>query len=160
MNCFYKLILLLFVSNIAFGCSHLNGYSFYFLGWDQHLEPKEETRDGNMEYFAISKEIEKGKWSFNTGGGSYIDTYDLRSYGIFSDISHDRIKWKWITPLLSLVCTYKGVDYGSDEREIKIGPLIKIRIGPDTGLFGAVTGLPPIEGQTDGFVMGVFGYKF
>lgn len=46
------------------------------------------------------------------------------------------------------------------QKKLKIGPMIKIRIGPDTGLFGAVTGYPPIEGLTDGFVMGEFGYKF
>ena len=156
----YRGILFLCIANSMLGCSHLEGYSVYLFGWVKHFDPKKETNDGNIEYLAISRELKKENWRFNTGAGTYVDSYNLRSYGIFSDISHERLRWKWVTPIVSMVCTYKGVEYGSDERRIKLGPMLKLRLGQDTGVFMTVTGMPKLEGLTDGFVMSEFGYRF
>lgn len=160
MTWWYRVIVLLSITSLTCGCSHLDGYSIYPFGWVKHFEPQGETNEGNIEYLAISKELKKGKWRFDTGAGTYVDSYNLRSYGIFSDISHERFTWKWFTPIVSLVCTYKGVEYGSDEMRIKGGPLPKLRFGRDTGVFIKVSGIPRVEGLTYGFVMSEFGYKF
>ena len=113
-----------------------------------------------MEYLALSKDYKKGNWLFETGAGTYIDSYYLRSYMVFSNVSHDRFTYNWIKPMVSLTCTYKGKELNNDARETICAPLPKIRIGKHKGLFSNITYIPKYKELTNGFIGIEFGYKF
>ena len=113
-----------------------------------------------MEYLALSKDFRKGNWMFETGAGTYIDSYHLRSYMVFSNVSHDRFTYSWFKPMLSLTCSYKGKELNNDTRETICAPLPKLRIGKGKGLFANMTYIPKYKEITNGFIGVEFGYKF
>lgn len=113
-----------------------------------------------MDYIALSKDFKKGNWMYETGAATYIDSYHVRSYMAFSNISHDRFSYNWFKPMVSLTCTYKGEDINSNAREIICAPLPKFRIGNDKGLFTNITYIPKFKELTNGFIGIEFGYNF
>ena len=134
--------------------------SFYFYGYVHHLEPTPETNQGNMKYFGYARTIPYEKWRFETGFATYVDSYRVRSYAVFSDVSHEDYSWAYVRPALSLQCQSKGREYTSDERQFICFPLPKIRFGADSGPFVNISGAPKLGDLTNGFVVAEFGFKW
>ena len=88
-------ILILTVSSFSYaGTDKSSNYSIYVAGLLYHFDTAPENNDGNMEYLALSRDFQKGNWLFETGAGTYLDSYYKRSYLIFSNITHNRFKKK------------------------------------------------------------------
>jgi len=113
-----------------------------------------------MEYFALSKSYDFGAWSVESGGGTFIDSYSLRSYTLFSNITHESYQWGILKPILGLNCYYKGVEYSSDDMHFLCHPSLKLRVWYEEGLFMNIMPIPPAGDLTNGFVTIEFGYKF
>ncbi|MEH6639336.1 MAG: hypothetical protein V7717_08695 [Porticoccaceae bacterium] len=90
------------------GCVPTGASSFYFLGLNHHAKPTPRTVEGNMHYVGYSREYEKDNWDFENGVNTYVDSYGQQSYTIFSRVSHDSYKTKYVVPEVSLNCSYKG----------------------------------------------------
>jgi hypothetical protein len=138
----------------------LKDYSIYFLGAVRHFEPIDKTNEGNLDYLAISKLYKNDLWHFENGIGTFIDSYHIRSYTAFSNISHEHYKLGVLTPILGLNCYYKGKNYDSTERRFRCHPALKLRIGKEEGFFLNIMPIPKVEGLTDGFITVELGYKF
>lgn len=156
---FILMINMLLITNL-YSTEWWKGVSIYPFGIVKHFEPVDETYEGNMEYFAISKTFKNEDWSFELGGGTFIDSYALRSYSIFTNISYQEYTWGIFTPLLSIDFYYKGEEYNSDNREPIIAPGLKFRFGYEDGIFITIQPVPKIKNLTDGFIAVGFGYKF
>jgi hypothetical protein len=134
--------------------------SIYFLGYTKHMQPKPQTREGNIDYIGISKELHYGKFQFDTGVNTYVDSYSKRSYSIFTNVSHSDYRYGYITPVLGLACSYKGVGYDTDAMGVICFPMPKVEIGKKSGLFALVTVIPPFGDLTNGLVGLELGYKW
>jgi hypothetical protein len=134
--------------------------NIYFFGAADHLKGHAGQNNGNMDLFAYSRDYKKGNWNFENGAGTFVDSYHKRSYIAFSNISNDRIKTKYVQPVIGLNCMYKGKSYNSDEMQTVCSPPIKLRIGKQKGLFAYLTPVPKIKGVTNGFISLEVGYKF
>ena len=153
------LISLLLITNL-YSIDMFKGVSIYPFGIVKHFEPEEETHEGNMEYFAISKTFDYEDWCFEAGGGTFLDSYEVRSYKIFTNISHMDYTWGIFTPMLAIDLYSKGKEYSSDKRTQIIAPSFKLRIGDKDGLFMNIQPIPKVGDLTNGFVAVEFGYKF
>lgn len=157
----YKLLLITVALSTTSGCATTNGaQSIYFLGVTKHFQPTDKTNEGNMNYVAYSREYAKGDWRFENGLGTFVDSYDKRSYSIFSNISHEQYKWKYLQPVMSLQCANKGSSYDNDKRKTICAPLPKLRIGGKDKLFADLSAIPKIGTLTNGMVNLEVGYKF
>ena len=134
--------------------------SVYFFGLVKHFEPTDMTNEGNMQYFAVSKSITPEKWTYEGGVGTYKDSYSIRSYIIFANISNDEYRYGIFQPLLGLQIAYKGVDYISDDMQVIAFPTLKLRIGKKTGFFADIMAIPKVGTLTNGVASVEFGYKF
>ena len=134
--------------------------SIYFLGLSQHFESTKKTRDGNMAMLGYSRDLERKPWHFENGAATFIDSYNQRSYAVFSNISHESIGTAHFKPTLGLNCAYKGYTYKHNGKKLLCTPPIKFRIGNDKGIFAYLTPIPKIGGLTNGLVTMEVGYKF
>lgn len=134
--------------------------SIFFAGYLNHRQPIPQTNEGLINLLGYSREYANDKWKVEPGINTYIDSYSLRSYTAFVDISHDTYAYKYFRPILNLSLMYKGVGYSSDEMRVKLIPMLKFRIGGDTKLFANIIPVPPIDDETNGFVAVEFGYKW
>jgi hypothetical protein len=134
--------------------------TFYLYGYVNHFEPTPRTNQGNMRYFGLSRELRRDKWRFDTGFATYVDSYRVRSYSVFSDISHDDYALRYLRPMLSLQCQSKGHTYSSEERQFLCFPLPKLRIGGDAGPLVNISGTPKVGKLTNGFAVAEFGIRW
>ncbi len=149
------------LSTYSYAEDYLKDYNIYFFGVVKHFKPSSDsTNEGNMNYFAISKSKKYTSWELEGGIGTYIDSYSLRSYTLFSNIYSDDYKYGIVKPMLNLAVHYKGDSYTSDKRKIKIAPSLKIRVGDTDGFFVDIMPVPYIKGLTNGFISLEFGYQF
>lgn len=134
--------------------------SIVFYGHLRHVVNDPRNNQGNMELFGVSRDLEYNHFRFDTGVNTYIDSYRMRSWSIFSNVSHDSLNYGLLTPMLEIGITNKGKDYGSHERQTYPFIIPKIRIGERTGLFADISGLPKIGTITNGWVAFELGYKW
>ena len=113
-----------------------------------------------MDYLGFSVEYKTDGKRFDTGIGTYIDSYDKRSYNVFSDISDERFIYGNFRPLLGFYCSYKGRGYDTSSMKLLCFPLLKFRVGGDDGLFTKITAIPHIGTITNGLISAEFGYKW
>lgn len=154
---------LTFIALAALACTpvHAEEYgSIYFYGYLKHANPKPTAHEGGMDLFGLSKELRSSQFRFDTGFNTYIDSYGKRSYGVFSKVSHDDYRYGIVSPMVSLTCTYKGEDYGSDRMRIYCLPLPVIRIGGSSGLFADISALPKVSQYTNGWAAIEVGAKW
>jgi hypothetical protein len=142
------------------GCTSVGSNNVYFAGFNKHRSPTSRTNEGNMELFGFSKDYKKGDWGFETGVNTYVDSYEQQSYSLFSKISHEKFRTKYITPVVAANCTYKGRSYDNDSMKTICSPLLSLRIGTEKGIFGYITAVPKVGKLTNGFVMLELGYRF
>jgi len=159
MSKLYITIILLLTSSLQ-GKDILNNYNLYFFGIVQHFEPTPKTNEGDVHYFAISKTTPINLWELENGLGTYIDSYHIRSYKFFTNISHKEYSYSIFKPLIGFEINYKGKSYTSTKRRIIVAPTIKFRIGKNKGLFTNILVVPKIGTLTNGFTALGFGYKF
>jgi hypothetical protein len=148
------------VSQKGYTQNTLEDISIYPFGGTYHFNRTPKNNDGNLDYLGISKSIKKDSWMFENGVGTFIDSYHLRSYIVFSNISYDTHKLGLLKPMLNLHCAYRGYSYNNDDRRIQCYPALKFRIGKEKGLFTNITPIPKIKGLTDGQITFEVGYKF
>lgn len=134
--------------------------SLYFYGYLKHFKPGARVHEGGMDNLGVSKELHHGLFQFDTGVSTYVDSYYKRSYAVFTNISHEDFRYGIVTPMLGLVCSYKGVTYDSSERRVYCFPLPKVRIGEKSGLFADVAVLPKFGNDTNGWAAIELGYKW
>lgn len=113
-----------------------------------------------MALLGLSKEIQWRRWRLENGAATYIDSFHLRSYMVFSNVSHEYLMYRYWQPMLSLICTYKGRELGDPHRETICGPLPKLRFGRQKGMFANLTLIPKFRDLTNGFAGLEVGYKF
>lgn len=142
------------------GCVSTGASSFYFLGLNHHAEPTPRTVEGNMNYVGYSREYEKDNWDFENGVNTYEDSYGRQSYTIFSRVSHDSYKTRFVVPEISLNCSYKGSSYDNDSMKLICSPPVSFRVGAEEGFFAHVTPVPKLGKLTNGFIMAEIGYRF
>ncbi len=142
------------------GCTATGASNLYIAGYIKHAEPTPKTNEGNMRFIGYSRDYEKGDWNFETGASTYVDSYHKRSYMIFSNVSHDDYKTRYVTPALVLNCAYKGNSYVKDSMKLICVPPVSLKIGPDHGFFGYLTPVPKVGTLTNGFISVIVGYKF
>ena len=142
------------------GCVSTGTSNFYFLGLNKHADPTPRTVEGNMNYVGYSRDYEKDDWDFENGVNTYEDSYGQQSYTIFSRVSHDRYKTKYLVPVISFNCSYKGKSYESDAMKLICSPPLSLRVGAEKGLFTYITLVPKIGDLTNGFIMAEIGYRF
>lgn len=142
---------------LAHGAEH---QSIYFASFVHHFQSQAGTRNGSMDNIGYSAEYKIDQWQIEPGISTFIDSYNLRSFSAFADISHERLAYPYYRPLLSLTCVYKGVEYGSDARAVACYPFIKLRIGGDSKFFANIAPIPHVRGVTNGFIAIEFGYKW
>lgn len=142
------------------GCVSTGASNFYFLGLNKHAEPTPRTVEGNMNYVGYSREYQKDDWGFENGVNTYEDSYGQQSYTIFSRLSHDRYKTKYLRPVISFNCSYKGRNYTSDDMKLICTPPVSFRVGTDKGIFAHITAVPKLGSLTNGFIMAEIGYRF
>jgi len=133
--------------------------SIYFAGYVRHFEPKPETHEGNMSYLGYSKEYRSDNWRFEPGIATAIDSYSLRSYSVFVDISHNNFQFSYVRPMLSLNCMYKGSSYDHKNMSLQCYPFVKFRVGGDK-FFANITPVPQVKGVTNGLIAIEFGYRW
>jgi hypothetical protein len=131
----------------------------YFYTYITHLEPTPETNE-DLKWIGYSRTMQRDKWRFVNGLATYVDSYSVRSYSVFSDISHDDFTWGWVRPALGIQCHYKGKDYGSTERQVYCFPIPKLKFGGDKGLMANLAGTPKIGKLTNGWVTLELGYQW
>jgi hypothetical protein len=154
------LLLVFFITNIAHSQEPLADYTLYPFGGSFHFKTTEETKNGNLNYIALTKTLEKKAWNIETGIGTFVDTYHVRSYIGFSDISHDDYHYGIITPLLSANCAYKGYEHSSKKRQLRCFPLLKFKLASGKGFVVKITPIPKYKDVTNGQLSFEFGYKF
>ena len=142
------------------GCVSTGASSFYFLGLNHHADPTPRTVEGNMNYVGYSREYEKDNWDFENGVNTYEDSYGRQSYTVFSRVSHDRYKTKYVVPVVSFNCSYKGRSYDNDSMKVICSPPVSFRVGAEKGLFAHITPVPKLGNLTNGFIMAEIGYRF
>jgi len=157
-----KLIILftLFITTFTHAEDILKDYSIYFFGVVQHFDPVPDTQEGNMEYFSISKSNNYKNWEFETGLGTYIDSYGIRAYKLYTNISSENFRFWIFQPRLGIAIHSKGVEYNSNERKTVIISTPQLRVGDINGLFMNIMPIPKLSPYTNGFVAVEFGYKF
>ena len=155
-----SLFLLLFTPLKTFSASSSDEYAVYPLGGSFHFKKEKKTNDGNLNYFALSKFDHKDAWHFEKGVGTFIDTYHVRSFIAFGEVSHDNYKYGLITPLLNAHCAYKGHTHKHKGRRLQCFPVLKFKIGRDKGAFLKVTPVPKLGKLTNGQIVFEMGYKF
>ena len=163
MKLFYLSLFLpitVLVTGNAYSKELLKDVSIYPIGFVKHFKVKPETNDGNLNYFALSKTVQKGDWNYENAIGTFKDTYHQRAIIAFSNISHDEYKYGWLTPMLNLHCAYKGYTHKKDKRKFQCLPAFKLRVGGEKGLFTNIIPLPKIGNITNGLVAFEIGYKF
>ena len=154
------LTLTLLFSTTSYAEDFYQDVNVYFLGLVKHFEPTDKTNEGNMQYFAVSKSVTPEKWTYEGGIGTYKDSYSIRSYMVFVNISNDDYRYGIFQPLLGLQVQYKGVDYVSDDMQVIAFPTLKLRIGAKDGFFADVMAVPKLGTVTNGFASLEFGYRF
>lgn len=158
------LIIFLTFSTVAYAgenCDVSRGKnSIYFFGYLKHVVNDSRNKEGYMELFGYSREFCYGKIIFDTGVNTYIDSYDIRSYSLFSNVSYEDFHYKIVTPMLEIGVTYKGKDYDTSEKQTYPFVIPKIRVGAQDGLFVDFSGLPKIGDITNGWVALELGYKW
>lgn len=136
--------------------------ALYVFGWVQHADTYERTNEGYIELIGYSREFELGKFTFDTGFNTYVDSYHIRSYSIFSNVSYAPLHYKFITPMAVIGVTNKGKDHDSDARQTY--PLIipKIRFGgrDNIPVFADISALPEVGGITNGWVALEVGFRW
>ena len=156
----YAAVFILAAEN-CYSLDVMNGYSIYPFGGTIHFNRSDnKSNDGSLSYLAASKSYVNNHWSFENGVGTFIDTFNLRSYIAFSDISHDEYKLGIVTPMLNIHCSYKGYSHSTTDRKVQCYPAVKFRIGQSSGLFANITPIPKIKGLTYGQIAFELGYKF
>lgn len=142
-------------------CDILKGKnSIIFFGYAKHVVNDSRNKEGYIEAIGYSRELCYGKFMFDSGIATYVDSYDVRSYALFSNVSYEDYRYKLLTPMLEIGVTNKGEDYDSDERQTYPFIIPKIRIGAGDGFFVDFSGLPKIADITNGWVMFELGYKW
>jgi len=136
------------------------GVSLYPFGYVKHSKPTPQTHEGSMEYFGISKIFVNEKWTFDTGVGTFVDSYSIRSYKVFTNVSHRDFTWGVLTPILSLELYSKGKGYESNQKHQFLYPGFKVRVGNEDGLFMYIQPVPKLGTLTNGFVAIEVGYRF
>ena len=149
---------LMFSSGIAYSQDYRP--SLYVGGYVRHAKPTPRTHEGNMGYYAFSVEFMGKSNRYDIGIGSYVDSYGLRSYNIFSDISTERFTYQYFRPLLGACCSYKGSEYNSTSMKLLCFPLVKLRFGGVGGPFAKVTAIPHIGTLTNGLFFVEYGYQW
>lgn len=134
--------------------------SIYFFGYLKHVVNDSRNKEGYMELIGYSREFCYGNFIFDTGVNTYVDSYDVRSYSLFSNVSYENFQYKIVTPMLEMGVTYKGKDYDTSEMQTYPFIIPKIRIGAGSGLFADFSGLPKIGDITNGWVALELGYKW
>lgn len=134
--------------------------SIFFAGYLKHRQATPMTHEGFISFLGYSREYTKDKLKIEPGINTYVDSYSIRSYTAFVDISHDTYAYAYFRPILNLSMMYKGIGYSSDEMRLKFTPMVKFRIGGDTKLFINIVPVPPIRNTTNGFLAMEFGYKW
>ena len=157
MQIILVIFVLLWTQALAYGAE---SQSVYFLGLASHADPNPKTHEGNMWLLGYSREYQVNSWQLEPGVNSYIDSYDIRSYTVFMDISHDDFKYTYFRPMLSLSCMYKGISHDNDEMAFRCYPLLKIRIGGETNLFANIIPIPYVSGVTNGLIAVEVGYRW
>jgi len=142
------------------GCTATGASNLYFAGYIKHAEPTPSTNEGNMRFIGYSRDYEKDDWNFETGASTYVDSYHKRSYMIFSNVSHDDYRTRYVTPVLVLNCAYKGNSYVKDSMKLICVPPVSFRIGMDHGFFAYITPVPKVGTLTNGFISAILGYTF
>jgi len=133
--------------------------TIYFYTYIKHFEPTPETNE-NLKWIGYSRTFQREKWRFVTGAATYVDSYSVRSYAVFSDISHDDFRLSWVRPALSAQCHYKGRDYGSTERQFYCFPVPKLKFGGDEGLMANLAAVPKLGKITNGWASLELGYQW
>ena len=113
-----------------------------------------------MELIGYSKELSYGKFIFDTGVNTYIDSYYVRSYTLFSNISYENYRYKIVTPMIEIGITNKGKDYDTSKRQTYCFVIPKVRIGARDGIFVDLSGLPKIGDITNGWLAIELGYQW
>lgn len=134
--------------------------SLYLLGFVSHVVNDSRNKEGYMELIGYSRELFYGKFIFDIGINTYVDSYYVRSYTLFSNISHTDFQHKWVTPMFVVGVTNKGEDYDTDERQTYAFIIPKIRFGARDGIFADISGLPEIGDITNGWVALEVGYRW
>lgn len=134
--------------------------SIYPLGYVRHFELAPKVNDGNLNYFAVSKTRKKNAWRFESGVGTFVDSYHKRAYIFFSDISHENYQYGLFRPVLNVHCAYKGHSSNEDDRKLQCYPSFKLRVGNKKGLFINLIPIPKVGGVTNGLMAFEIGYKF
>lgn len=157
MKSLFLFSMLALIPPLSHGAEH---HSIYFASYVRHFQPQEETRDGSMDNLGYSAEFQIDDWQIEPGINTFIDSYNKRSYSLFTDISHEHYAYPYYRPVLSLSCMYKGIQYSSDEMALRCYPLIKFRIGDETKLFANIVPIPHVGDTTNGFIAVEIGYKW
>ena len=155
-----KLLLICLLFTGVYGEDFFKDYSIYPLGFVKHMKKTSKTHEGNMNYLVVAKTIENNLWNYEVGAGTFVDSYNVRSYRIYTNFSHDDYKWRILTPMIGVDCNYKGKEYTSNKKRLICFPTLRLRLGKEKGLFVNVTPVPKIGNITNGFIAAEFGYKF
>jgi len=150
----------IFLLSNLYGSEFLKNITLYPFGYVKHAKPTPLTNEGSMDYFAISKMFSHEKWNFDTGVGTFVDSYSIRSYKVFTNISYSEYKWGFLTPIVSMEFYSKGEAYGSSNRHQFLYPSFKLRVGEEDGLFMYIQPVPKLGTLTNGFVAVEVGYRF
>lgn len=134
--------------------------SIGFFGFVKHARPTPQTHEGNMDYMSIGRTNHYKNFDFENGIGTYMDSYNKHSYVLFSNVSNNKIRSKYINLAIGLHCSFKGVDYGSDKRKWVCSPPLKVRVGSKKGLFAYITPIPKIGSLTNGLLAIESGLRF
>ncbi len=113
-----------------------------------------------MRYVGYARDYEKDDWNFENGVNTYRDSYGQQSYTVFSRLSHDDYRLKYLVPEISFNCSYKGKSYYNDDMKLICSPPLSFRVGADSGLFAHITPVPKLGDLTNGFIMAEIGWKF
>ena len=163
MKLFYILFILLstnlYAQNDLFQNNFSKDYSLYFLGVVKHGKPTKKTHEGNMEYLAISKWNRYNLFNIESGIGTYIDSYSLRAYTFFNNISYEKYNFWIFEPMIGTIIQYKGIKYDSNKRKPMITPSLKLRVGKKDGFFLNIMVVPKIKKLTNGFYTFEVGYR-
>lgn len=133
--------------------------TLYFYTAVHHFKPTPETNE-NLKWIGYSRALQRDKWRFTNGAATYVDSYSVRSYMVFTDISHNDYAWQWFRPALSAQCHYKGRDYGTKDRQFYCFPVPKLKFGGERGLMANLAGMPKVGSITNGWVTLEFGWQW
>ncbi len=134
--------------------------SIVFFGYVKHVVNDSRNKEGYMAPIGYSRELCYGKFAFDTGVITYVDSYNVRSYALFSNVSYEGFHYGIMTPMVEIGITYKGKDYDTNEMQTYPFIIPKVRIGARDGFFADFSGLPKIGDITNGWVALELGYKW